>query len=78
VNGSITASMGRITSAARFSTVNGAITLEMPSRTGARVHANTVDGGIHNEFGLPVRGQFLSKRADGAIDAAVRSLELRL
>jgi len=67
VNGSITASMGRITSAARFSTVNGAITLEMPSRTGARVHANTVNGGIHNEFGLPVRGQFLSKRADGAI-----------
>jgi hypothetical protein len=67
VNGSITASMGRITSAARFSTVNGAITLEMPSRTGARVHANTVNGGINNEFGLPVRGQFMSKRADGAI-----------
>jgi len=67
VNGSITASMGRFTSAAKFSTVNGAITLEMPSRTGARVHANTVNGGIQNEFGLPVRGQFVSKRADGAI-----------
>ena len=67
VNGSITASMGRITSAARFSTVNGAITLEMPSRTGARVHANTVNGGINTDFGLSVHGQFLSKRADGAI-----------
>lgn len=67
VNGSITASMGRITSAAKFSTVNGAITLEMPSRTGARVHANTVNGGINTDFGLPVHGEFMSKRADGAI-----------
>lgn len=67
VNGSIIASMGRITSAAKFSTVNGAITLEMPACTGARVHANTVNGGIQTEFGLPVRGQFMSKRAEGAI-----------
>jgi hypothetical protein len=67
VNGSITASMGRITSAAKFSTVNGAITLEMPSRAGARVHANTVNGGINTDFGLPVHGQFMSKRADGEI-----------
>ncbi|HXA67514.1 MAG TPA: DUF4097 family beta strand repeat-containing protein [Bryobacteraceae bacterium] len=67
VNGSITASMGRITSGAKFSTVNGAITVEMPSRTGARVHANTVNGGINTDFGLPVHGQFMSKRADGAI-----------
>jgi hypothetical protein len=67
VNGSITASMGKMTSAAKFSTVNGAITLEMPSRTGARVHANTVNGGINTDFGLPVHGQFMSKRADGAI-----------
>ncbi len=67
VNGSITASMGRITSSAKFSTVNGAITLEMPACTGARVHANTVNGRINTEFGLPVRGQYLSKRAEGAI-----------
>jgi hypothetical protein len=67
VNGSITASMGKMTSAAKFSTVNGAITLEMPSRTGARVHANTVNGGINTDFGLPVHGEFMSKRADGSI-----------
>ena len=67
VNGSITASMGRITSSAKFSTVNGAITLEMPACTGARVHANTVNGRINTEFGLAVRGQFMSKRAEGAI-----------
>ena len=67
VNGSITASMGRITSAAKFSTVNGAITLEMPACMGARVHANTVHGRINTEFGLPVHGQFMSKRAEGAI-----------
>jgi hypothetical protein len=67
VNGSIVASMGRLTSASKFSTVNGAITLEMPACTSARVHANTVNGGINTEFGLPVHGQFVSKRADGAI-----------
>ena len=67
VNGSIIASMGKLTSASKFSTVNGAITLEMPACTGARVHANTVNGGINNEFGLPVHGQFVSKRAEGAI-----------
>jgi hypothetical protein len=67
VNGSIIATMGRITSASKFSTVNGGITLEMPACTSARVHANTVNGRIHTEFGLLVHGQFVSKRADGAI-----------
>ncbi len=67
VNGSITASMGRITSSAKFSTVNGAITLEMPACMDARVHANTVNGRINTEFRLPVRGQFMSRRAEGAI-----------
>jgi hypothetical protein len=67
VNGSIVASMGRMTGAASFSTVNGAITLDMPACTSARVHANTVNGRINTEFRLPVRGQFVSKRADGAI-----------
>ena len=67
VNGSIVASMGRITSPAKFSTVNGAITLEMPACMGARVHANTVNGPINTDFGLAVRGQFMSKRAEGAI-----------
>jgi DUF4097 and DUF4098 domain-containing protein YvlB len=67
VNGSIVASMGRMTGAATFSTVNGAITLDMPACTSARVHANTVNGRINTEFRLPVHGQFVSKRADGAI-----------
>ncbi len=78
VNGSITASMGKITSAAKFSTVNGAITLEMPSRTGARVHANTVNGGINTDFGLPVHGavpEQAGRRRQSAM--AVRSSESR-
>jgi DUF4097 and DUF4098 domain-containing protein YvlB len=56
-----------MTGAATFSTVNGAITLDMPACTSARVHANTVNGRINTEFRLPVHGQFVSKRADGAI-----------
>ncbi len=67
VNGSIVASVGRITSATKFSTVNGGITLEVPRATDAHVHARTVNGRINTDFPLAVRGQFFDKRADGAI-----------
>jgi DUF4097 and DUF4098 domain-containing protein YvlB len=67
VNGSITASVGRIESPLNFSTVNGGITLDVPSRAGARIHAKTVNGPIQTDFPLAVRGQFPAKRVDGAI-----------
>jgi Toastrack DUF4097 len=67
VNGSIRASLGKINSALKFSTVNGGITVDVPSGAGARVHAQTVNGGIQTEFGLPVRGLFPAKHTDGAI-----------
>jgi hypothetical protein len=67
VNGSITATVGKIESPLKFSTVNGGITLEVPSCAGARIHAKTVNGPIHTDFPLAVRGQFLAKHVDGAI-----------
>lgn len=67
VNGSIIASLGRINSPLKFATVNGGITLEVPRRAAARIHARTVNGRIHTEFPLAVRGQFPAKHADGAI-----------
>jgi hypothetical protein len=63
VNGSIIASVGRITEPLKFSTVNGGITLEMPRGTGAEVHANTVHGRIATDFPMAVHGH----RADGPI-----------
>jgi hypothetical protein len=67
VNGSIVASVGRIDSAQKFSTVNGGITLAVPRCASARVHASTINGAIRTEFALPVRGQFPARRMDGAI-----------
>lgn len=67
VNGSIIASMGKITSPLKFSTVNGAITLRVPACANARVHAHTVHGRINTEFRLPVRAEFAAKSVEGAI-----------
>jgi len=67
VNGSITASVGKITSPLTFSTVNGAISLEVPRNAEARIHANTQNGPIRSEFPLVIAGPFPTQRADGKI-----------
>ena len=76
VNGSIIASVGRITSPLKFSTVNGGITLEVPRAAGARIHANTVNGRISTDFALAVRGRFADKHADGLIGRGGPELKL--
>ena len=67
VNGSITASVGKIPSALNFSTVNGTISLEVPRSAAAHVHAKTQNGPIRTEFPLAVGGQFPAQHADGVI-----------
>lgn len=67
VNGTIDATVGRIDSASRFSTVNGEITLAMPSCVRARVHATTRNGSIRSEFPLAVRGVSPVREAQGNI-----------
>ena len=67
INGSITASVGKINSALNFSTVNGTISLEVPRTASARVHAKTQNGPILSDFPLEVRGQFPARRLDGII-----------
>jgi len=67
VNGSIFASVGKFTSPLNFSTVNGAITVEMPRDTVAKVRADTVNGPIDTDFRLPVSGQFPAKHIAAAL-----------
>src|SRR5262249_13343428 len=52
VNGSIRAVMGRAegSSALSLKTVNGSITVELPSSTNADLHAETVNGSIETDF----------------------------
>lgn len=67
VNGSIVATVGKISRASTFSTVNGGITVALSSCIAARVHAQTVNGAIQTEFPLAVGGAFPARHADGAI-----------
>ena len=67
VNGSIIASVGKINSASKFSTVNGGITLEMPLSAAAEVHAGTKNGLIHTDFPLAMRDEYAGRHADGVI-----------
>ncbi len=69
VNGSITAYVGRTSSgkSLKFSTVNGAITLEMPSQVNASIHAKTLHGGISSEFCVPVTSHLAGGTAAGSL-----------
>jgi len=77
VNGSIKGTMGRAdwTDTLEMSTVNGGITLTLPSTTNAQVHAATVNGDIQTEFPLTVT-RVDRRRIDGTIGAGGRTLSL--
>lgn len=48
--------------------VNGSVTLVIPSNSNAAVKASTVHGGISNDFGLQVRhGEYVGNNLDGQI-----------
>jgi DUF4097 and DUF4098 domain-containing protein YvlB len=69
VNGSIRASLGRNWSkrSQQFSTVNGGITLEMPSCVNALLHAQTMHGGISTDFHVPVQSRLAGRTASGSL-----------
>lgn len=78
VNGSIRAAMGRADweSTAKFSTVNGGITLTLPPSLSADVRAETVNGDLETDFPLTVTGRFGPRHLHGTIGNGGRSLEL--
>jgi hypothetical protein len=78
VNGSI---RGRLGSSVwndklAFHTVNGSITLALPTDTSADVRASTVNGEISTDFPLTVTGKFSPRRLNGTIGGGGRTLEL--
>jgi hypothetical protein len=79
VNGSIHATLGRTTEAGslEFETVNGRITVELPSSAGADVQAETVNGDISTDFPVTVRGRFSARKVSGTIGKGGPDLLLR-
>ncbi len=69
VNGRLEAELAQMpASALRFSSVNGSVHVTLPSDARAELEANTVSGGISNEFGLPVtRHQFVGQSLHGEL-----------
>lgn len=79
VNGSIRATAGRAdwTSDASFQTVNGSITLTLPSSAAADVRAETVNGEIETDFPLTVSGRVSRRHLSGTIGGGGHALELQ-
>ncbi len=79
VNGTVEASFDQLQSSNRISldTVNGQVNLTIPSDANATVRADTVNGSIINDFGLPVRkGQYVGRDLYGKIGSG--EVQIRL
>jgi DUF4097 and DUF4098 domain-containing protein YvlB len=78
VNGSIRAAMGRAdwTGDAEFVTVNGNITLELPSGLNADIRAQTVNGGFESDYPVTIEGRFGPRRVRGRVGSGGRTLSL--
>jgi hypothetical protein len=78
VNGSVYVEMGRSDWAdeLEFTTVNGKITLIMPSQLSTEVRASTVNGEIESDYPVMVTGKFGPRRMRGTIGNGGRSLSL--
>ena len=70
INGELNASFTQLDDAKPISlgSVNGSVTLVIPSNANASIRAGTVHGGISNEFGLKVKhGEYVGHSLDGQI-----------
>jgi DUF4097 and DUF4098 domain-containing protein YvlB len=70
INGRLEATLDRLSEAGsvNLSSVNGALVVTIPSDANAVVRANTVHGGITNDFNLPVRaGEYVGRDLEGRI-----------
>ncbi len=79
VNGTVEADFDRLQTQSKISldTVNGTVNLTIPSDANATVKADTVNGSISNEFGLPVRkGKYVGKDLYGRIGSGDVQIKL--
>ncbi len=70
INGSLQATFSQLDESKPISlgSVNGSVTLIIPSDSNASIRAGTVHGGISNDFGLQVRhGEYVGHNLDGQI-----------
>ena len=78
VNGSINATMGSAVwpNGAKFTTVNGEVTLRLPRTVNADVRVSTVSGGIRSDFPLQLSGDPGPKHAEGVLGGGGQRLDV--
>ena len=79
VNGEVAADFDRLESGSRISleTVNGRINLVIPSDANATLKAESLNGNISNDFGLPVRkGKYVGRDLYGRIGSGEVQIKL--
>ena len=78
VNGSIKGSFGSTdwVDSLDFKTVNGSITIDLPSNLSTELRARSVNGDIATDFPIAMRGRIDPRRLDGTIGAGGRSMNL--
>jgi hypothetical protein len=78
VNGSLDVTLGRTDwpGGAKFSTVNGGITLHVPSFLTANLRASVLNGTIETDFPITVTGTVTRRKVEGTIGGGGQDLEL--
>ena len=79
VNGTVAANFDQLQTGSRINleTVNGSVELTIPSDANATLKAETVNGKISNDFGLPVRkGQYVGRDMYGKLGTGDVSVKL--
>jgi DUF4097 and DUF4098 domain-containing protein YvlB len=78
VNGSINASMDRAMwpNGGKFTTVNGAVTLRLPTAVNANVRLSTVSGGIQSDFPVQLSDDPGPKHAEGVLGGGGQRLDV--
>lgn len=79
VNGEILADFTAVTAASRIDleTVNGTVKAVFPSDVDALIKADSLNGDINNDFGLPVRkGRYVGRNLSGRIGSGTARIKL--
>lgn len=79
VNGTVVADFDRLEASSKISlsTVNGKVNLSIPSDSNATLKADSVNGNIRNEFGLPVRkGKYVGRDLYGKLGSGDTQVKL--
>ncbi|HKP68214.1 MAG TPA: DUF4097 family beta strand repeat-containing protein [Pyrinomonadaceae bacterium] len=79
VNGKVTADFDRVDTASKINlnTVNGGVSLLVPSDLNATIKADSLNGNITNDFGLPVKkGQYVGRDLYGKVGNGETQIKL--